>query len=495
MRRLIREPASDRQSGDTMSPITFPSHKTKIVCTIGPSSSSPSVMEQMIRAGMNIARLNFSHGSFESHRSVIQNLREVARTLGRQITILVDLPGPKLRVGELQTEPVELKAGEPFTLTSEDVAGDPSRISVSFKKLPEVVRPGNMLFLNDGIIQLQVDKVEGHEVRSHVVVGGELRSRKGLNVPGIDLGVQAFTEHDHELLKFALENGVDAVSQSFVESAADIEAVRSAAYSLGHTPFIIAKIERARALENIDSILTAAHGIMIARGDLGVEIPIEEIALTQKRIMRKANLLGRPVITATQMLESMTTNRLPTRAEATDVANAIIDGTDCVMLSGESAMGKFPVEAVSMLARIASSTEPQLPHREVREAIRSIGRGIEVRPADLISLSLESMLEHITPEVIVVPTRSGATARNIARFKFPVWIAAISRESATCQHLQFSYGTFSIHEPDLPDDWNLYTRNRLQERGVASGTAILIEGPSHRHPEANHRIEILDLSR
>jgi pyruvate kinase len=479
-----------------MSNVSLPSHKTKIVCTIGPASNSPAVMEQMIRAGMNIARLNFSHGNFESHRSVIQNLRAAAGATGRRISIMADLPGPKMRVGEIQEEPVDLKAGDQLTLTSDDITGDPSRISVSFKRLPDVLKPGNKLFLNDGIIQLQVDEIKGHDVRSHVVVGGELRSRKGLNVPGIDLGIQAFTEQDHKILKFALENGVDAISQSFVESADDIEAVRSAAYSLGHTPFIIAKIERSRALENIDSILTAAHGIMIARGDLGVEIPIEEIALTQKRLMRKANLQGKPVITATQMLESMTTSRLPTRAEATDVANAIIDGTDCVMLSGESAMGKFPVDAVSMLARIAASTEPQLPRRDVREAIRSFGRGIEARPADLISLSLESMLEHITPEIIVVPTKSGATARNIARFKFPVWIAAVSRELVTCQHLQFSYGAFPVHEPEMPDDWNLYTRNRLQQRGVApTGTAILIEGPSHRHPEANHRIEILDLSK
>ncbi len=478
-----------------MSRISPPSHKTKIVCTIGPASNSHEVIEQMMRAGMNIARLNFSHGSFESHRTVIQNLRAAASATGRRITIMADLPGPKMRVGQLEDEPIELKAGGECVLTTEDITGNSSRISVSFKRLPDVVRPGDKLFLNDGIIQLRVDRIEGHNVQSHVVVGGELRSRKGLNVPGIDLGIQAFTERDYEILKFALENGVEAVSQSFVEDSADVEAVRTAASKLGYSPFIIAKIERSRALENIESILSVSDGIMIARGDLGVEIPIQEIAMTQKRIMVLANLRGKPVITATQMLESMTTSRLPTRAEATDVANAIIDGTDCVMLSGESAMGKFPVDAVSMLAKIAASTEPELPRRQVREAIRSHEREIEVRPADLISLSLESMLEYITPQVIVVPTKSGATARNIARFKFPVWIGAISREVMTCQHLQFSYGILPIHEPDLPDDWNAYTRNRLQSGGVEGGTAILIEGPSARRPDAHHRIEILDLSK
>ncbi|MGB6120348.1 MAG: pyruvate kinase, partial [Bacteroidota bacterium] len=196
-----------------MSKVSLPSHKTKIVCTIGPASSSPAVLEQMIRAGMNVARLNFSHGSFESHRAVIQNLRAAASATGRRISIMADLPGPKIRVGEMQEEPVELKAGDPFTLTTDDITGDPTRISVSFKRLPDVVKPGNKLFLNDGIIQLQVDEVTGQEVRSHVVVGGELRSRKGLNVPGINLGIQAFTEQDREILKFALKNGVDAISQ------------------------------------------------------------------------------------------------------------------------------------------------------------------------------------------------------------------------------------------------------------------------------------------
>jgi pyruvate kinase len=315
----------------------------------------------MLEAGMNVARLNLSHGDPETHRSLIEAIRNAARKVGRRVAIMADLPGPKIRIGSFSEEPIELRAGGSFTLTTDEVMGSREKVSVSFARLPQVVKPGDTLFLNDGFVQLKVLEVQGSEVRCRVQVGGELRSRKGLNLPGIDLGISAFTEHDRRWLQFALEQGVGAVSQSFVASAEDIEAVRRAAAALGGHPFIIAKIERAAALDYIDEILQAADGIMIARGDLGVETPIEQIAVVQKRLMRKANLLGKPLITATQMLESMVNHRRPTRAEATDVANAILDGTDAVMLSAESAMGKHPVEATAMLAAIAAATEP---HRD-----------------------------------------------------------------------------------------------------------------------------------
>ncbi|MHC4435075.1 MAG: pyruvate kinase, partial [Planctomycetota bacterium] len=294
--------------------MTLAANKTKIVCTIGPASESREIMEQMILAGMNVARLNFSHGDFSSHKKVIEDLRRSAQSAGRRLTIMADLPGPKMRIGEVAPEPVELRAGDSFTLTTEDIVGDRRRVSVNFSRLAKAVKPGDGLFLNDGFIELEVIRVEGNEVKCTVVVGGELRSRKGLNLPGIDLGITAFTKRDHECLKFAMKHGVDAVSQSFVETAADIVAVRDAASALGYNPFVIAKIERAGALRHMEAILEAVDGIMIARGDLGVEIPIEEIAVVQKDLMRRANLLGTPVITATQMLESMTGNRRPTRA-------------------------------------------------------------------------------------------------------------------------------------------------------------------------------------
>ena len=282
--------------------MAFPPNKTKIVCTIGPASDSPAILQKMIQAGMNVARLNFSHGDFQSHRDTIKKIRTASEAVGKRVAIMADLPGPKMRIGELAEEPVELKAGDPFTLTAEDIVGDAARVSVSFSRLPKAVKPGDRLFLNDGYIQIEVREVEGSEVRCKVIVGGQLRSRKGLNLPGIDLGISAFTDHDRECLKFALENGVDAVSQSFVETAEDITAVRQAAAESERNPFIIAKIERAGARSHLKAILEAADGIMIARGDLGVEIPIEQIAVAQKDIMRQANMSGKPVITATQML-------------------------------------------------------------------------------------------------------------------------------------------------------------------------------------------------
>jgi pyruvate kinase len=270
----------------------LPRNKTKIVCTIGPASDSPSVMEQMIKAGMNVARINFAHGDFASHQKMIENLRAAAGVAGRRLAILADLPGPKIRIGQLAKEPIELKPGDAFTLTTEEIVGDANRASVNFGGLPKAVKIGDTLFLNDGFIQLEAVKVEGKDVKCRVLVGGELRSHKGLNLPGIDLGISAFTDRDYQCLKFALEQGVDAVSQSFVVSGADITAVRTAAATLGYSPFIIAKIERSKALDRIESILDAADGIMIARGDLGVEIPIEQIAVVQKQLMRQANVIG-----------------------------------------------------------------------------------------------------------------------------------------------------------------------------------------------------------
>jgi pyruvate kinase len=388
-----------------------------------------------------------------------------------------------------------LKPDDPFTLTTEEIIGDQERVSVTFSRLPQAVRPGDTLYLNDGLIQLEVENIAGNEVKCKVLVGGVLRSKKGLNLPGIDLGISAFTERDHECLKFAMAHGVDAVSQSFVETAADIASVRDAAAALGHHPFIIAKIERSRALDHMEGILKAADGIMIARGDLGVEIPIEEIAVAQKQLMHKANLLGKPVITATQMLESMTNNPRPTRAESTDVANAVLDGTDCVMLSGESAVGKYPVDAVKMLAKIAAAIEPHHPGHHARETLRELAQEGEVSLKDLIAISVEAALERVSPAAVIVPTSSGVSARSIARFRIPVWITAVSSLESTCQGLQFSYGVFPVHEPDPPEDWNAFARDWLRSQDLDGELVILTGGPSSKHPEANDRMEIIDLRR
>ena len=473
----------------------FPANKTKIVCTIGPASDSREVLEKMIHAGMNVARLNFSHGDFTSHADIIQKVRAASKATRKRVAIMADLPGPKIRIGEFEDEPIELEQDDPFTLTTADIIGNQTRVSVSFSRLPKAVKPKDRLFLNDGLVELEVGKVEGQDVYCTVVVGGILRSRKGLNLPDIDLGISAFTDRDHECLKFALQHGVDAVSQSFVETGDDIRAVRQAAADLGHDPFVIAKLERIGARNHIDDILDAADGIMIARGDLGVEIPIEMMAYAQKLIMHKANLAGKPVITATQMLESMTHNRRPTRAEATDVANAILDGTDCVMLSGESALGEYPVDATAMLAKIAANIEPHRTVNPIKGKLVSRREDDDVHIEDLIALSVETTLERITPPTVIVPTRSGATARSITRFRLPVWITAFSRYEKTCQDLMFSYGVFPVCESEHPDDWKQWARNLLLNFGEVGNLVVLTEGPSKKHPYRNNRMEILDLSR
>jgi pyruvate kinase len=469
----------------------LPTHKTKIVATIGPASDSPEMLERLIRAGMNVARLNFSHGDFAGHADRIARIRAAEQATGLRVAIMADLPGPKMRVGTIDPEPIDLRSGDAFTLTTADVIGTSERVSVSFGRLPEVVKAGDRLFLNDGLIQLQVDGVDGADVRCRVTVGGELRSRKGLNLPGIDLGISAFTDHDRACLEFAIAQGVDAVSQSFVETADDIAQVRAAAKALGRGVFVIAKIERAGALDHYDAILQAADGIMVARGDLGVEVPIERIAIIQKDLIARANLAGKPIITATQMLESMVSSRLPTRAEATDVANAILDGTDCVMLSAESAMGRFPEEAVATLARIAAEIEQhraKVGRNPVLEFYR--GRRPETT-AEAVATVVEHGLETVPCDIAFVPTHTGATARMLSRFKPAVWVIAASGSRAVCQGLAFSYGVWPADVEAEPDDWWAFARPWMEAHGVAGGRAILVAGPSPAHPDARYRIEFM----
>jgi pyruvate kinase len=469
----------------------LPNHKTKIVATIGPASESPEMLERLIRAGLNVARLNFSHGDFTDHGERIARIRAAEKATGRRVAIMADLPGPKMRLGKIEPEPILLRPGESFTLTSDDVVGNAQRVAMSFERLPQVVKPGNLLFLNDGLVQLVVERVTGTDVHCKVAVGGELRSRKGLNLPGIDLGISAFTDHDRACLEFALKAGVDAVSQSFVESAADIQAVRAAAKAIGKNPFIIAKIERADALQHFDDILKAADGIMVARGDLGVEVPIEEMAILQKQLIAKASLAGKPVITATQMLESMVSSRLPTRAESTDVANAILDGTDCIMLSGESAMGKYPEEAVAMLAKIAAYTEAHRPPTRLNDLKMLSSQHKPATAAEAIASVVEHALETVPCAAVFVPTRTGTTARMISRFNPAVWIVALSRDAAVCQGLAFSYATHPIQLAEDPANWSDFARQWLREHQVPGSVAMLVAGPSTRYPDANHRIEFL----
>jgi len=471
--------------------MVLPEHRTKTVATIGPASETAEMLERLIRAGLNVARLNFSHGDLPGHAERIKRIRLAAQAVGRRVAIMADMPGPKIRIGEIEPEPIELHAGEKFTLTIDDIVGTPKRVSVSFKDLPRVVKPGSRLFLADGLVQLKVESVSGTETYCKVSVGGTLRSRNGLNLPGISLGISAFTDRDRAFLEFALQQGVDAVSQSFVENARDIEAVRDAASAAGKRAFIIAKIERLDAVRHFDEILNASDGIMLARGDLGVEVPIEEMAVLQKQLIARTHIAGKPIITATQMLESMAASRLPTRAEATDVANAVLDGTDAVMLSAESAIGKYPEEAVTMLGKIAAYTESQRPPLRLAELRCRLKHGPPTTAADGITSVVEAALDTVPCAAVFVPTRSANTARMISRLNRPLWIVALGRDATICQQLAFSYGVEAVQMAEDPKNWRDFAKSWLEEHQLSGAIALLVAGPSRRNPDANYRLEFL----
>jgi pyruvate kinase len=470
-------------------------HKTKIVCTIGPASQSREMLERLIHHGMNIARLNFAHGTLDEHRKVIARIRAAAQKTGHRIALLGDLPGPKMRIGQLSADPVTLKKGATIILTTDPIPGDEQQITVNFPDLPQTVKKGDLVFLNDGFIQLKVEKTTSKEIQCRVLVGGPLHSHKGLSLPGIDLGISAITEDDRRLLAFALEEGLDAVSISFVQGPEDIETARHIAGEQGHQPFIIAKIERSQAVRQIDAIVEVADGIMVARGDLGVETPIEEIAMLQKRLIHKTTLRGKPVITATQMLESMTTNSRPTRAEVTDVANAILDGTDCVMLSEESAIGSYPVEATAMLARIAEVTETKRSASPVHHGLMQASSEGSNTVEEVIALNVFTAVERLQPDWIITPTQSGNTARRVSRFKPHPWIIAFSPEMATCQRLLFSSGVYPVHTGKDSRDWETIIREWFQRYDLNKGLAVMTQEPSADHPNINHRLEIIDLAK
>ncbi|NJE10439.1 pyruvate kinase [Thermococcus sp. MAR1] len=426
----------------------LPSHKTKIVATIGPSSMNRKTIEAMIRAGLSVARINFAHGDLEQHAKTVEMVREVSERLNRPVAILGDLPGVKIRVGEILNGSVPLRRWQTVVLTTRDVVGTESEIPVEFKEFPKMVSKGDVIYLSDGFIALRVEDVRGQDVICKVLVGGTLFSHKGINVPKARMAIDAVTDRDLEFIEFAIEHGIDAVGISFVGSAYDVLKVRRFVEERKGSLFIIAKIERPDAVKNFDDILCAADGIMIARGDLGVEMPIEKLPVLQKKLIHKANVAGKPVITATQMLESMTDEKLPTRAEVTDVANAILDGTDAVMLSEETAVGKYPVDAVRMMARIAKTIEA---YRDSQWSARIIEwkmtRWSEKGPKkgtikDTIARSIIEALNSMDIKYILTPTRTGETARLISRFKPKQWVLAFATDEHVARSLMFSYGVY-----------------------------------------------------
>ena len=420
--------------------------KTRIVCTIGPASSSREMLKKLIESGMNVARLNFSHGSHEEHLEVIKILRELSGVRKIPVAILQDLCGPKIRTGEVAKPPINLVPGREIILTTRDVPGDEKEVSISYHGLPKDVQPGNRIFVDDGLFELEVEKSDSTDILCRVINGGSLLSHKGLNLPGVRLSVPSVTEKDLEDLAFGLEAGVDFVALSFVREPNDVLRVKEEMAKSGVSIPVIAKIEKHEAVKNIEEILQCADGIMVARGDLGAEVAIEEVPLIQKMLIRRCNELSKPVITATQMLDSMIRNPRPTRAEVTDVANAIFDGTDAVMLSGETASGMYPLEALRMMSRIAERIECDLPCRCMQDAARP-PTGV----TEAISLATCRMAEELSARAILVFTSSGRTARVVSRYKPKAHIIAATGTAAAQRRLILSWGVFPLLLPEPGD--------------------------------------------
>ncbi len=421
--------------------------RAKIVATLGPASNTEPVFRDLVRAGVDVVRLNFSHGSHEEKLGLIQMIRKVSREERKPLCILGDLQGPKIRTSKLKDhQSVLLKAGNRITITPRDVPGTASLVGTTFKTLAENVEQGSRILLSDGLIELRVHEVDGGDVICEIVNGGMLGENKGINLPGIPVRVPSLTEKDDADLEFALKNGVDAIAVSFVRTAEDIRLVRNRVSAYGSDTWIIAKLEKPQAIEQLDHILLVADGIMVARGDLGVEVPPERVPAIQKHIIRKASEYRKPVITATQMLESMIENPRPTRAEASDVANAVYDGTDAVMLSGESAVGKYPIEAVSMMSRIVQEAERTMKEQAVYQAhVQKTHLSI----AETICEATAHAAEDLDLRGIALFTESGTTARQLSKYHPPTPIFALSPVDITINRLNLLWGTVPIRCPKV----------------------------------------------
>ena len=415
--------------------------RTKIVCTIGPATRSPDILEKMIRTGMNVARLNFSHGSHEEHAQVISTVRSIADRLKHPVAILQDLAGPKIRTGLIANGPVMLKPGQTFTLTSREVQGDSKKVSLTYKNLPKDVYPGDLLLLNDGDLELIVKEKSEKDIKCRVRIGGPLDSHKGVNLPERSINIPILSDKDRDDLAFGIEHGVDYVALSFVRTAGEVKKVRGLIKESSRKTALIAKIEKHEALANIDEIIKTVDGIMVARGDLGVEIPIEDVPKVQKMLIEKTNRAGKPVITATQMLKSMVDNPRPTRAEVTDVANAIFDGSDAVMLSEESTIGKYPVEAVDMLSRIAKSTESAFPFQRWLSKFEE-DKTLSIQEA--VAHSACQIARWVNAGAIMTSTQSGSTTRLVAKYRPSQPILAMTPDEVTYRKLALVWGAIPI---------------------------------------------------
>ena len=449
--------------------------KTKIVCTIGPASRKYEMIEKLIEKGMNVARLNFSHGTYEVHQQTLENVRKASIKTGKVVAIIQDLGGPKIRIGKIEKESVFLKKHSTFILTNRQVIGNEHEVSITLMDLPRKIKKGDAIYLSDGALELKVKEINKTDIICRVIRGGKLSSRKGINIPNLSMDISSLTEKDYQDILFGIKNKVDFIGLSFTRRAEDVLRAREI-LKKHHAEEIalIAKIEKKEAVSNLEKIIESSDGIMIARGDLGVEIPLEDVPLVQKNIIEKCNLAGKPVITATQMLMSMVNNPRPSRAEVTDVANAILDGTDAIMLSEETAVGEYPLEAVSIMNKIAYKVEKEINYEKLLRE-----KSLSVRPnnVDAISLATCQVAVNIKAKAIVTFTFSGSTARMVSRYRPPVPVIAASTRESTVRKLILNWGVFSIQSDDLinTDDMMKKSKQLALKTGlVKSGDKIIV---------------------
>jgi len=446
---------------------------TKIICTIGPASQKPEVIRELILAGMNVARLNFSHGSYEEQENKFRMIQEASKELGIPVAILQDTKGPEIRLRDFTNGKEELKAGQTFTLTTEEIMGTNEKVSISYKQLPKDVEEGMAILLDDGLIELKVEKVTDTDIVCTVINGGFVSNKKGVNVPGAELSMPFISDVDREDILFGIKMGFDFLACSFVRSKDDILAVRKILDENGAKTKVIAKIENMQGIRNLSEILEVSDGIMVARGDMGVEIPLEEVPVIQKKMIKKAIAAGKQVITATQMLESMTKNPRPTRAEATDVANAIYDGTTAIMLSGETANGQYPIEAVQTMTRIAQRAELDIDY--INRFQRTEMHGADVTNA--ISHATCTTAVDLKAAAIITVTMSGFTAEMIARYKPNCPIVACSMDERVCRQVNMLWGVRPLHidRKDTAEDLFKEGVRKAEEAGlIKKGDTVVI---------------------
>ncbi|HJV45476.1 MAG TPA: pyruvate kinase [Bacillota bacterium] len=464
---------------------------TKIICTIGPASEKPEVLKKLILAGMNVARLNFSHGSHEEHQIRIDTIRACAKELNRNIAIMLDTKGPEIRTGILKEGQVTLKTGEPFILTSEEIEGSEQKVSVTYEQFARDLHIGAKILIDDGLIELKVEEIHGQEVHCRIIDGGLLKNRKGVNLPKIKVNLPAITEKDISDIKFGIRNKVDFIAASFVRKASDVLNIRQILEEHGANIEIIAKIENEEGVKNAEEILGVVDGLMVARGDLGVEIPAEEVPLVQKRLIALCNGVGKPVITATQMLDSMQGNPRPTRAEASDVANAIFDGTDAIMLSGETAAGKFPVESVETMARIACKAESSPMYAERVNRITHTGKATIT---DAMGRAVTETAFTLNAAAILTPTESGYTAKVVSKYRPACPIVAVTPHEDVVNKLALVWGVYPIlsESPDNTDEMmERAIQAAVQDKIVSRGDLIIITaGVPVREPGTTNMMKV-----